>query len=263
MAADIKDELLDVIVIGGGPGGLAAGSRAATRGLSHVVLERGAFANTIAQYQKGKFVMDEPPALALREELALEFSAGSREEILDAWMRGTEAAGTRLLCGAGYEVVSIEGSSGDFRLGLNNGQRLRGRSIVLAIGLQGNLRKFEVPGAEYDHVTYQLDDPGEHAGKNVLVVGGGDAGIENALALAERNTVGIVNRRDEFARAKPRNRSLIEAAIKKGQVVHHTHATVSEIRPDEVVLETPDGALPVACDLLIGRLGAIPPRKFL
>ncbi|MFT4570624.1 MAG: thioredoxin reductase/CRP-like cAMP-binding protein/Pyruvate [Hyphomicrobiaceae bacterium] len=258
-----EDELLDVVVIGGGPGGLAAGSRAASRGLAHVVLERGALANTISLYQKGKFVMDEPPALALREELALDFKAGSREAILDAWQRGTEAVGTNLLCGPQYEVVTIEGEAGDFRLSLKNGQKIRGRSLVLAIGLQGNLRKFEVPGAEREHVTYQLDDPAEHQGKHVLVVGVGDAGIENALALSENNSVGIVNRREEFARAKPRNRALIEAAIKQGKIQHHTQASVREIGDSEVVLETPDGALPVSCNLLIGRLGAIPPRKFL
>lgn len=257
------NEIFDVVVVGGGPGGLAAGSRAASRGLSHVVLERGAFANTIHQYQRGKFVMDEPPALELREELALTFQAGSREQVLEAWRRGSEQAGTNLHCGPEFEVAKVENDSGEFKLTLKGGTQIRGRNLVMAIGLQGNLRKFEVEGADLAHVTYQLDDPAEHQGKQVVVVGVGDAGIENALALADTNTVAIVNRRDDFARAKPRNRALIEAAIKQGRVTHHTQSSVREISPNQVVLETPDGLLPVDCDLLIGRLGAIPPRSFL
>lgn len=242
---------------------MAAGSQAAARGVSHVVLERGKLANTIYQYQKGKHVMDEPPALDLRPELNLKFEAGTREEILDAWQRGTEAAGTNLRTGPEFEVTKITGSKGAFEVTLKNKSVLLAKDIVLAIGLQGNLRTFGVEGDHHAHVTYQLADPAAHSDKRVLVVGVGDAGIENALALAEQNEVGIVNRRDEFARAKPRNRSLIDSAIKNGTVTHHAFSTVKEIQETQVILDTREGELAVPCDMILGRLGAIPPRKFL
>ncbi|HYC01026.1 MAG TPA: cyclic nucleotide-binding domain-containing protein [Candidatus Limnocylindrales bacterium] len=253
----------EIVIVGGGPAGLAAGSQAARRGVSHVVLERGRLANTIFKYQKGKHVMDEPPALELRKDLALPFQAGRREQVLEGWASATAAAGTNLWSGAEFEVARIEGAAGDFTVTLKNGRRLGARAIVLAIGLQGNLRMFECEGAHLPHVTYQLDDPGEHADKRVVVVGVGDAGIENALALAERNEVAIVNRRDDFARAKPRNRQAIEQAIKQGAIAHYTHAQVQRIIEGGVVLETRDGELELPCEMLIGRLGAVPPRKFL
>lgn len=257
------DERFDIVIVGGGPAGLAAGSQAARRGVSHVVLERGRLANTIHRYQKGKHVMDEPPMVALRSELALEFEAGTRERVLDAWDRGTRAAGTNLRLGSDNEVSRIEGAAGDFTLTLKSGRRIRGGAIVLAIGLQGNLRMFDCEGAHLPHVTYQLDDPAEHMDKRVVVVGVGDAGIENALALAETNEVSIVNRRDEFARCKPRNRALIEKAIKEGRIACYTFADVAKIVPEGVVLDTREGQIEVPCEMLIGRLGAVPPRKFL
>ena len=262
MATEETDRF-EVVIVGGGPGGLAAGAQAAARGLSHVVLERGELANTIFRYQKGKHVMDEPPALELRKELPLAFTAGSREQVLDVWHHDTEKVGTNLCCGPDTEVQQIQGSLGNFRVRLKNGRTLQCKNVVLAIGLQGNLRTFGVEGDDLGHVTYQLDDPGVHSDKQVLVVGVGDAGIENALALAENNQVGIVNRRDEFARAKPRNRALIEAAIKTGEITHHSHAVVRRIDEHQVVLETREGELAIDCDLLIGRLGAVPPRRFL
>lgn len=253
----------EIVIVGGGPAGLAAGAQAARRGVSHVVLERGRLANTIHRYQKGKHVMDEPPALELRSELALEFRAGTREQVLGAWEKGTRAAGTNLWTGPDNEVARIEGAEGDFSLTLKNGRRLSAGAVVLAIGLQGNLRMFDCEGAGLPHVTYQLDDPAEHRDKRVVVVGVGDAGIENALALAEQNDVAIVNRRDDFAKAKPRNRAAIEQAIKQKRISHFPHAQVRRITPGGVVLETREGDLEVPCEMMIGRLGAVPPRTFL
>ena len=63
---------------------------------------------------------------------------------------------------------------------------------------------------ELGTITPQLDDPEDHFDKNVVVVGTGDAGIENALGLATDpalgNTVTILNRGTDFAKAKTKTR---------------------------------------------------------
>jgi CRP-like cAMP-binding protein/thioredoxin reductase/Fe-S-cluster-containing dehydrogenase component len=263
MTAQARRDQLDVVIIGAGPAGLAAGAQAARRGLSHVVLERGALANTVVKYQKGKHVMDEPARLPLRSEVLLPFSAGSREEVLESWTQATRTAGTSLRIGRDCEVTGISGAKGDLTVALRGGEHLRCRDVVIAIGLQGNLRRFQVPGGDLPHVTHQLDDPDEHIDKRILVVGVGDAGIENALALSRHNEVSLVNRGDEFDRAKPGNQALIEAAIQAREVVHYTHATVKRIGPGCVLLDTNQGEIRVDADLVIGRLGATPPREFL
>jgi CRP-like cAMP-binding protein/Fe-S-cluster-containing dehydrogenase component/thioredoxin reductase len=252
-----------VIIVGGGPAGLAAGAQAARRGLSHVVLERGELAETIARYQRGKHVMDAPVSLPLRSEVLLPFGASSREEVLGAWKRASEKAGTNLRCGAEYEVVGIAPSGGGFSVRLKGGETLFGERVVLAIGLQGNPRRFGVPGDHLPHVTYQLDDPGEYSGKRIVVAGVGDAGLENALALAEQNEVAIANRGEEFDRAKAANRALVEAAIAAGRIKHVVRSRVKRFEPGSVVLDTPDGEICLQADLVIGRLGALPPKDFL
>jgi thioredoxin reductase len=87
---------------------------------------------------------------------------------------------------------------------------------VLGIGLQGNLRKLGVAGEDLPFVQYQLDDPDEYRGEEIVVIGTGDAGLENALALTTNNRVSIVNRGADFPRAKAGNVELVEAAIKRG-----------------------------------------------
>ena len=73
-------------------------------------------------------------------------------------------------------------------------------------------------------MQYQLDDPDEYTGEEIVVIGIGDAGLENALALAVNNNVSIINRGADFPRAKAGNVALIEAAIKRGDVQHFANS---------------------------------------
>ncbi|MBT4739645.1 MAG: cyclic nucleotide-binding domain-containing protein, partial [Rhodospirillaceae bacterium] len=117
-------------------------------------------------------------------------------------------------------------------------------------------------GGDLPLVQYQLDDPDEYEAETVVVIGGGDAAIENAVALSKQNTVIIINRRPEFARAKQGNLTLILNAIEKGDIQCYYEANPVRVEPDGIVLDTPDGEATVKCDRIIARLGASPPRRF-
>jgi CRP-like cAMP-binding protein/Fe-S-cluster-containing hydrogenase component 2 len=139
--------------------------------------------------------------------------------------------------------------------------------VIVAIGLQGNLRKLGVPGEDLPQVQYQLDDPDEYLDETIVVVGAGDAAIENALALAERNRVILINRNEEFARCKEGNLALVTSAIKEGRLEcrYGTSAIKVERGEGETPLafgvKTPAGPDVIECHRIIARLGATPPRK--
>ena len=257
---------INIAIIGAGPAGIAAGVRAAERGLKHTLFERSVLADTIVKYQKGKLVMAEPPQLPLQGDLKMVFEEAVREQVLAWWSEAAANAGTNLV--EATEVLSIQGEKGAFKIemrGPEGAKTVDATHIVLSIGVQGDLRKFGVPGDDQPWVTYQLDDPGAYEDKRVIVVGVGDAGIENAIALAENgNEVTIVNRRDEIDRAKPMNKAAIEAKIKTGEIAYLTHASADRFESDAAVFKTKAGEeVRVDTDLVIGRLGATPPRSFL
>src|SRR5581483_7505620 len=80
------------------------------------------------------------------------------------------------------------------------------KRVIIAIGRSGNFRKLGVPGEDSGKVFNRLHDPKEHAGKNVLVVGGGDSALETAIAIAEcGGSVTLSYRKPEFSRPKPDN----------------------------------------------------------
>lgn len=223
-----------------------------------MVLERAeAPCNTIFRFQKGKHVMAQPAHAPLRSEIP--FEDGRREDVLAAWQGRAEELGVNFRYNA--DVTGITGQAGDFTIALADGTQVTAETVILAVGLQGNLNTLRVPGAELPHVGYQLDDPDEFEHERISVIGAGDAAIENALALAAHNDVTIINRSDEFARAKKANESAILAAIESGQMGVVYNANTVAIESDTLVLETPDGEARVPCERLIARLGAAPPRK--
>ena len=252
----------EIVIVGGGPAGLAAGAEAARQGVPHVVLERGELAQVIVWYQKRKLVMAEPADLPLQADHPLRFQEGSREAVLQAWMDGTKAAGTNVRTGPANEVVGVSGSKGGFTVTLRDGSSLAANHVVLALG-QSNLNRFDCPGADLPHVTYQLSDPDEHEDQKIVVVGVGDAGIENALALCDKNEVAIVNSGTDFPRAQARNQDLLRVAIEGKKIVHYTNAQVKRFEERAIVLATQEGEVRVEADLVICRIGARPPTDFL
>ena len=257
----------EIAIIGSGPAGLSAAAHAAELKVTHVLLEgERHFADTIYKYQKGKHVMAEPSVLPLRSPMS--FGAGTRENILGKW--DDELAKHSVNIRYQSMVTAVTGSKGNFIITLASGATVEAAHIILAIGLQGNLRKLGAPGEDLPMVQYQLNDPDEFSDETIIVVGAGDAAIENAIALSKNNRVIMVNRNDEFTRCKDGNLSAILAAVKDGKVEcrYGTKAERVELDtaadaacPARFVAKTPGGVENIACHRVIARLGATPPRK--
>jgi CRP-like cAMP-binding protein/Fe-S-cluster-containing dehydrogenase component/thioredoxin reductase len=267
-----------IAIIGAGPAGIAAAVQAASENVPHILLERAEIANTIFKYGLGKHVMAEPSSVPLHEHLQMEFEATAREVVLERWAKNLAAAGVNMERSPGCEIMDVKGEKGDFKLHLKDGRIIETENVVLAIGTSGNPRRFGVPGEEQTFVKFHLPDASQYCEKTCLVVGVGDAGIEDALSLARHdNDVIVVNTFEGFPLAKAANRGMIEAAIAQGEIKEYTFTTVEGFEEGGIWLnkrEEPFYQFPapppkpelnffVECDLVIARIGALPPRKFL
>lgn len=256
-------ESADLVIIGSGPAGLSAAARAAARGLSHLLLEKtDHLSDTIFRYQRGKHVMATPAQLTLRSDLS--FDAGRREHVLGVW--DNEAARARVKVRYNAEVTAISGQRGAFVLSLRAGGEVRAKVVVLAVGTSGNPNQLKIPGADHPLVQYQLDDPRDHFDQDIVVVGGGDAGIENALGLAEpdlANRVTLLHRGADFSRAKAANVALLEEARDEGRIVVLTEAAPRSLEAGMLLVDTREGEARLRVDRVIARMGATPPRAFL
>ncbi|WDI31300.1 NAD(P)-binding domain-containing protein [Hyphococcus flavus] len=258
-----------IAIVGSGPAGLSAAGRASARGVSHVLLEKtGHLSDTIFKYQRGKYIMSTPDQLPLRSDIA--FEAGSRESIINRWDKDADTLNVNVRLNS--EVTAIQGSRGNFQISLADGATIKAEYVVLAVGVQGNPNKLNNPGTDQPFVQYQLDDPKEYYDENIIVIGGGDAGIENALGLADPrqgNIVTLLQRADGFPRSKEANVQALYSARDQGRLDFITEASLIRVEQGGsgeslwvAVVDTKDGEARLPCDRIIARLGAAPPRRF-
>ena len=208
-------EQVKIAIIGAGPAGLSAAARCQALQIPYRLIDRAPhLADTIYKYQKQKYVMAEPSFLPLRSDIP--FEAGSREQVLKNW--GDSFQQQSVPKPTFLDVSKISFQAPNFHLFEKDRHILSAEFVILALGVQGDLRKLGVEGEDLPFVHYQLDDAKAIKGETIIVVGAGDSALENALALSESNEVFIINRRDEFARAKEKNNDAILKAIENKQI---------------------------------------------
>jgi thioredoxin reductase/CRP-like cAMP-binding protein/Fe-S-cluster-containing hydrogenase component 2 len=250
-------EKYEVAIIGAGPAGITAACSAAANNVSHILFERNEIGNTVFDYQLRKFVMAEPAKLPLRGPV--KFQAGSREQVLQNWNEAISENSINLIKA---EVSHIKKIDDGFEI-TASGELYQSKYVILAIGVQGSPRTLGVSGEAMPHVAYTLSDPDAFVGMDVLVVGAGDAAIENALALCEKNNVSILNRSAEFPRAKDANIAKIQEAINNKKIRCFYNSAISRVEENKTFINTSDGEVELKCNHIIARLGCILPRKFL
>lgn len=253
-----------IAIVGSGPAGLSAAAHAAALGISHVLLEKtDHLSDTIFKYQKGKHIMAAPDQLVLRSDV--DFAAGSREDILGVWKEQAQSGEINVLYES--EVTKITGAKGDFEIELNKSSSIKVENIIMAIGTQGNPNTMRCEGGDLPFIQYQLDDPNAYFDEDIIVIGGGDAGIENALGLCAdanlENRVTLLQRAADFPKAKEANVKLLMAAKNDGRMSVITQASTARVETGTIHLDVKDGEQSLPCDRIIARIGSAPPRRFI
>lgn len=253
------DSAFDLVIVGAGPAGLSAALNAQRNNLNYILLEKtDHLADTIFCYQKKKHVMAEPTVIPLRGQLWMEPAV--REDILDHWAEAAKKIGVR--AAFNEAATELRKENGSFQIKTTQ-RLLSAKKVVLGTGTQGNPRKLGVPGDDLPHVLPRLVDPDMYSDQDIVVVGGGDAGIEIAIALAGRNRVTLVVRTPEFIRVKSSlERQALDLA-KRGELKIHFNSSVEKIDADAVTLKLPQTTAQVKARVVIVKIGTLPLRNFL
>jgi thioredoxin reductase (NADPH) len=208
----------DVIIIGAGPAGLSAAFWCDELGLDTLVLEQ-------ADQIGGQLHRVYNP---IQNYLGLKTRNG--QELLEVFSRDVDAAEFDLWTGVAVDSIDLRAK----RISLRSGEVLQAISLIIATGIRP--RELGIPG-EKEFVGKGIIESGTRdrelfAGKDVCVVGGGDAAVENTLLLAEVCATVTLVHRGKKLRAR---REFAERVQPNHRVTVFTQSVVTRIMGDAAV----------------------------
>ncbi len=204
------EKLYDLIIVGGGPGGIAAAVEGSIFGMDKILLlDKGDnHSQTIRQYYKDSKRVDKDWQ-GQTVEIAgnVEFYDGTKESTLDYF--DTLLDDDKIDALFNCEVDRVTKEDGLFTVVTPNGS-FQGKNAIISIGRMGKPNKpsYKIPRSIKSVVNFNpYDCRGQ---EKILVVGGGDSAVEYACQLTTLNTITLSYRRDSFSKINDINQEMIE-----------------------------------------------------
>jgi len=247
-----------VIIIGAGPIGLATAIALKKEGIPAKIIERGCVVNSIHNYPKDMTFFSTSERLEIGGVPFISHGPKpTRREALEYYRRAAESY--ELDIHVYEEVQSVEGSDGNFTVSTDK-DTYPAEKVVVATGFYDIPKKMNIPGEELDKVSHYYDEAHPYAWQNVLIIGGGNSAVDAALETYRTNAnVTLVVRYDTIKESvKYWVKPDIENRIKNGEITAYFNSEVVEIKPDSVILKTPEGEKKIPNDFVLAMTGYQP-----
>jgi thioredoxin reductase (NADPH) len=254
----------DLIIIGGGPIGLACGLEAQVAGLNYVVLEKGCLVNSLYNYPANMTFFSTSERLEIGDVPFVSNNAKpTRAEALEYYRR--VAIHRKLNLKLFEEVENIDkNDDGSYQVQTKK-SAYQTKNIVIATGFYDIPYLMNVKGENLPKVTHYYEEPHFYALQKVVVVGANNSAVDAALETWRKGAeVTMIIRHDEVgSRVKYWAKPDIENRIKEGSIKALFNSEVAEIREHEIDIKTPQGIITIENDYVIAMTGYQPNLDFL
>lgn len=253
----------ELIIVGGGPIGLACGLEAKKKGLSFIIIEKGCLVNSLYNYPINMTFFSTSEKLEIG---GIPFVSNNikptRPEALEYYRR--VATANHLPIHLQERVLNVSAINGEYEVKTSK-TTYQTKYIIIATGFYDIPVLMNIPGENNPKVTHYYKDPHFYAMQKVIVVGANNSAVDAALETYRKGAEVILVTRGEGIgkRVKYWVRPDIENRIKEGSIKAYFNSCLTEIRDKEVDIRTPEGDITILNDYVIATTGYMPDFDFL
>jgi thioredoxin reductase (NADPH) len=252
----------EIVIVGSGPIGLACALEAKKHGIDYLILEKGTLVNSLYNYPVNMTFFSTSERLEIG---GVPFISNNpkpkRAEALEYYRRVTQDH--RLRINLFEEVLHVKKNS-LFEIRTNKNS-FTADHLIIATGFYDIPYLLNIPGEGLLKVKHYYDDPHFYAFQKVAVVGAQNSAVDAALETWRKGAdVTMIVRGPEIGRrVKYWVRPDIDNRIAEGSIKAYFNSMVTEIRENEIVVQTPEGQVILQNDWVLSLTGYQPNLSFL
>lgn len=256
--------MLDLIIIGGGPIGLACGIEAAQKKLNYLILEKGALVNSIYNYPlfmtffstAGRLEIGNIPFTCIAPK-------PGRQDAIEYYRNVAQRFSLNIHL---YEKVNRVIKNGEHLFSVvSDKNTYQARHVVIATGFYDIPMLLNVPGEALPKVLHYYKEPHPYSFQKLLVVGASNSSVDAALETWRKGAeVTMVVRGPVIGeRVKYWVKPDMENRIAEGSIKAFFNSKITAIREDEVAIETSEGPITIKNDFVLALTGYRPDLEWL
>ncbi|SHJ93259.1 thioredoxin reductase (NADPH) [Reichenbachiella agariperforans] len=257
-----EKKIYDVIIIGGGPIGLACGIEAKKKGLSYVIIEKGCLVNSLYNYPMNMTFFSTSEKLEIGGVPFISHnSKPTRAEALEYYRRVTTTWELDIKL---YEKVKSVQKTDTFAIKTDKGN-YQSKHVVLSTGFYDLPFLLNVKGENLSKVKHYYDEPHPYFGQKIVVIGAANSAVDVALETYRKGAEVTMVIRHEAINPRVKYWVLpdIENRIKESSIKAYFSSSIAEIREHEVDIMTPEGLVTIENDFVLAMTGYQPSFPFL
>ena len=254
---------IDVIIIGGGPIGIACGIEAKKRNLSYLILEKGCIVNSLYNYPHGMTFFSTSDKLEIDDVPFISNNAKPiKSEALEYYRRISDSKNLNIHLFE--EVTAIKNNSEAFQIETSKSS-YTAKNIIIATGFYDIPNKINIPGEQLPNVSHYYKDPHFYAHQKVIIVGASNSAVDAALEIYRKggDVTMVIREKGIGERVKYWVRPDIINRINEGDIKAYYNSEIKEIKEGEVIINALEKTINIENDYVLALTGYKPNFDFL